>query len=104
VPFLVPTELRHIGLQRGKHNIYDELTFSNHDGYVFHDSGGFECGETNELEVVQNFVREKSAAKRLRDRLHAIWCSHRHFVSTVRQPNAMLGTAYQWTTNGRRWI
>jgi len=71
----VTTDCRHAGLQRGKHDIYDELTFSNHGGYVFHDSGGFECGDNNELEVVQNFVREKSTAKQLRDRLHVIWYS-----------------------------
>jgi hypothetical protein len=73
VPFLIPADRRDAGLQRGKHDIYDELTFSNHNGYVFHDSGGFECGDNKELEVVQNFVREKSTAKRLQKRLHAIW-------------------------------
>ncbi|PPQ90844.1 hypothetical protein CVT25_007379 [Psilocybe cyanescens] len=60
-------------MKRGKHRIGDEIMFSNHDGYVFHDSPGFESGSKNELEIVQNFVRQKSGEKRLRFRLHAIW-------------------------------
>jgi len=47
--------------------------FANHDGYVFHDSRGFEAGAEDELKIVQDFVRRKSQEKRLKDRLHAIW-------------------------------
>jgi len=65
-------------LQRGTHDIEDELTFPSHDGYVFHDSRGFEWGSEDEFKVVQDFVRRKSQEKRLQDRLHAIW-----FVSFV---------------------
>ena len=60
-------------VQRGEHNIELELTFSNHHGYVFHDSRGFEAGDKRELEIVQNFVRCKSRERRLNNRLHAIW-------------------------------
>jgi len=60
-------------VQRGLHNIEDELVFANHDGYVFHDSRGFEAGGEDELKIVQDFVRRKSQEKRLNDRLHAIW-------------------------------
>jgi hypothetical protein len=59
--------------QRGEHNIEDELRFTSHEGYVFHDSRGFECGDNKELEIVQDFVRRKSQEERLNDRLHAIW-------------------------------
>jgi hypothetical protein len=68
--------------QRGKHNIEDELVFANHNGYLFHDSGGFEAGSEAELKIVQDFVHRKSHERRLADRLHAIWfvpsitCSH----------------------------
>jgi hypothetical protein len=55
------------------HNIENELVFTNHEGYVFHDSCGFECGSQDELKTVQEFVRRKSREKRLKDRLHAIW-------------------------------
>ena len=60
-------------MQRGQHDINDELIFSNHDGYIFHDSRGFEAGSVDELKIVQKFVKHKSREKRLKDRLHAIW-------------------------------
>jgi hypothetical protein len=59
--------------QRGEHTINDELVFSNHTGYVFHDSRGIECGSTEELETLREFIRHKCAEKRLQDKLHAIW-------------------------------
>ncbi|KXN82137.1 hypothetical protein AN958_03191 [Leucoagaricus sp. SymC.cos] len=59
--------------RRGEHNITDELIFTNHDGYLFHDSRRIESGSKDELKVIKDFIREKSTEKRLRDRLHAIW-------------------------------
>ena len=55
------------------HTIEDELVFTNHEGYIFHDSRGFECGGEDELKIVQDFVRHKSREERLTDRLYAIW-------------------------------
>jgi len=55
------------------HDVEDELVFTNHDGYIFHDSRGFEAGSKEELEIVQEFVRRKSGEKLLEDKLHAIW-------------------------------
>jgi hypothetical protein len=60
-------------VQRGEHNIENELRFTSHDGYVFHDSRGFESGDDKELEIVQDFVSHKSRERQLNDRLHAIW-------------------------------
>ena len=60
-------------LQRGYHDIDDELIFEKHDGYIFHDSRGFEAGSEDELKIVQEFVQRKSREGRLKDRLHAIW-------------------------------
>ncbi len=60
-------------LQRGQHNINDELIFENNDRFIFHDSRGFESGSEKELKTIQDFVRKKAGEKRLRDRLHAIW-------------------------------
>jgi hypothetical protein len=57
-------------MQRGAHNIEDELVFSNHAGYVFHDSRGFEAGGEGELRIVQEFIRRKSRERQLNDRLH----------------------------------
>ena len=60
-------------MQRGQHDVNDELIFTNHRGYIFHDSPGFEAGSKDELKTVQKFVKRKSQEKRLKDRLHAIW-------------------------------
>jgi len=60
-------------IERGMHNIEDELVFTKHEGYVFHDSCGFECGSQDEVNIVQDFVRRKSREDRLTNRLHAIW-------------------------------
>ncbi len=38
--------------QRGKHEINDELVFSNNTGYVFHDSWGIESSVTEELDIL----------------------------------------------------
>ncbi|KAH9006717.1 hypothetical protein EDB84DRAFT_1426295, partial [Lactarius hengduanensis] len=58
---------------RGEHNIEDELVFSNHEGYIFHDSRGIESCSIEELWTLQEFIRRKCGEVRLRDRLHAIW-------------------------------
>jgi len=60
-------------MDRGEHSIDDELVFSNHEGYVFHDSRGIESGSTEELGILQGFIRRKCQEWRLQDRLHAIW-------------------------------
>ncbi|KAH8977788.1 hypothetical protein EDB86DRAFT_2861540, partial [Lactarius hatsudake] len=59
--------------QRSEQNIDDEFVFSNHLGYVFHDSRGIESGSTEELQILQEFIRRKCRERRLGDRLHAIW-------------------------------
>ncbi|KAJ7024135.1 hypothetical protein C8F04DRAFT_165267 [Mycena alexandri] len=64
---LIPTS------DRGEHNISDELEFSNHDGYVFHDSCGLENGSTKELKTLQDFVRKRAEKRRLVKQLHVIW-------------------------------
>ena len=75
--------------------IDDEIVFSNHDGYIFHDSRGFEAGDEKELEIVQNFVRQKSGEKRLASRLHAIWFG----LATVHKLVIFEGTASLWIIN-----
>ncbi|KAF8268217.1 hypothetical protein EI94DRAFT_1578498 [Lactarius quietus] len=60
-------------MDRGMHDIYNEFVFSGHNGYIFHDSCGFEAGSDKELEIVREFIRRKSRRRRLESRLHAIW-------------------------------
>ncbi|KAH8990914.1 hypothetical protein EDB86DRAFT_2806939 [Lactarius hatsudake] len=66
-------EVRSPIFQRGEHRIEDELVFSNHPGYVFHDSRGIESGGTEELKTLHDFIQSKCGETRLRSRLHAIW-------------------------------
>jgi hypothetical protein len=89
-------------LQRGLHNIEDELVFTNHDGYVFHDSRGFESGGEDELKIVQDFVRSKSREKQLRDRLHAIWFVDIGICNCEYLKAQFSGTVFRWTTLGHR--
>ncbi|KAN0126343.1 hypothetical protein V8E53_015132 [Lactarius tabidus] len=60
-------------MNRGEHCIDDALVFSDHNGYVFHDSQGIEAGDKVKLETLKEFIRRKCGEKRLGDRLHAIW-------------------------------
>ncbi|KAH9176741.1 hypothetical protein EDB89DRAFT_2240495, partial [Lactarius sanguifluus] len=60
-------------IDRGEHTIDDQLVFSNHTGYIFHDSRGIESASTYELKILQNFIQSKCRERRLGDRLHAIW-------------------------------
>ncbi|KAF8256966.1 hypothetical protein EI94DRAFT_1819544 [Lactarius quietus] len=46
-------------VNRGEHLIDDELVFSNHEGYVFHDSKGIESGSVEELEILKDFIQRK---------------------------------------------
>jgi hypothetical protein len=94
-------------MQRGEHDIEDELTFLNHTGYVFHDSRGFESGTEEELEIVQEFVRRRSQERRLNDRLHAIWFAllgiwNCEFGSI--HDCHFSGIAFRWTMFGHPWI
>ena len=59
--------------QRGEHRIDDELVFSNHKGYLFHDSRGIESGCIEEVKIMQEFIRRKCGEGKLQDKLHAIW-------------------------------
>ncbi|KAF8261923.1 hypothetical protein EI94DRAFT_1789217 [Lactarius quietus] len=60
-------------VDRGQHDINDELVFSNMMGYVFHDSPRTGRGSAKELEILREFIRRKCGERRLQDRLHAIW-------------------------------
>ncbi|KAJ7283246.1 hypothetical protein C8J57DRAFT_1498321 [Mycena rebaudengoi] len=61
-------------IDRGLHNINDEIRFRSRPGFVFHDSRGVEAGSATELSIVQQFVDERSSAVRdLSNQLHAIW-------------------------------
>ncbi|KIM68537.1 hypothetical protein SCLCIDRAFT_105948, partial [Scleroderma citrinum Foug A] len=60
-------------VQRGCHNIEDEVIFQNNSGFVFHDSRGFETGSVNELNLMKAFVADRAATMKLEKRIHVIW-------------------------------
>ncbi|KAN0140830.1 hypothetical protein V8E53_001274 [Lactarius tabidus] len=66
-------EVRDPNFCRGEHCIDDALVFSNHEGYVFHDSQGIEAGDEENLVILKEFIRRKCGEKRIHNRLHAIW-------------------------------
>jgi hypothetical protein len=60
-------------MQRGVHNITDEITYESNPDFVFHDSGGFEAGSEEEINIVWAFIRERSLTSSPATQLHAIW-------------------------------
>jgi hypothetical protein len=60
-------------LQRGEHDIENEMIFEENPGFVFHDSRGFEAGGAQELKLVQEFIKKRSSTTKMEDLLHAIW-------------------------------
>ncbi|KAG6905810.1 hypothetical protein DXG01_000606 [Tephrocybe rancida] len=58
---------------RGHHDIKEEITFTSNSRFIFHDSCGFEAGNTAELSDVKNFIVQRAKERRLRNRVHAIW-------------------------------
>ncbi|OAX32219.1 hypothetical protein K503DRAFT_870264 [Rhizopogon vinicolor AM-OR11-026] len=60
-------------LDRGYHEITNELVFGSNPGFVFHDSCGFEAGGENEFKMMKEFVLERASTTKLKERVHAIW-------------------------------
>ena len=58
---------------RGIHDVRQEITFEGRPDLVVHDSGGFEAGADSEFQAIEAFLKEKSTAVEVMDRLHVIW-------------------------------
>ncbi|KDQ17608.1 hypothetical protein BOTBODRAFT_578759 [Botryobasidium botryosum FD-172 SS1] len=58
---------------RGIHDIEYELRFRSSPGFIFHDSRGFEAGDTAELVKVRAFIYSRAAERSVNKQLHAIW-------------------------------
>lgn len=63
---------------RGIHDVRQEITFEDRPDLIVHDSGGFEAGADEEFVAIEGFLKEKSAATDVKDRLHVIWYAVRH--------------------------
>jgi len=60
-------------LQRGIHNVENELIFRSNDKLVFHDSQGFEAGREDEFLQMRKFIEDRAKTTILKKRIHAIW-------------------------------
>lgn len=49
------------------------MIFRSNQGFVFHDSRGFEAGGASELDDVKKFNKEQAKEWKLPDQIHAIW-------------------------------
>ena len=58
---------------RGIHDVKQEITFDGRPDLIVHDSGGFEAGADTEFLAIEEFLKEKSHAEEVKDRLHVIW-------------------------------
>jgi GTPase Era involved in 16S rRNA processing len=59
--------------QRGIHKIENELVFQSNSGFIFHDSRGFEAGGVEELNLVKDFIAQRSKLDKIKSQLHVIW-------------------------------
>lgn len=57
----------------GKADINIGFTSPHNDHIIVHDSQGFETGETQNLETVQRFLKDRSRMPELKDKVHAVW-------------------------------
>ncbi|KAL4075589.1 hypothetical protein J3A83DRAFT_1996711 [Scleroderma citrinum] len=60
-------------LERGYHDIQNELIFRSSPGIIFHDSRGFEAGSEDEVMLVKNFIVECTTTMQAEKKIHAIW-------------------------------
>ncbi|KII91905.1 hypothetical protein PLICRDRAFT_104640, partial [Plicaturopsis crispa FD-325 SS-3] len=60
-------------MQRGIHNIDDEITYTANPRFVFHDSRGFEAASTDEVTIMKDFIKRRSQGDNIQKQLHAIW-------------------------------
>ncbi|KAG1719507.1 GTP-binding protein [Suillus lakei] len=60
-------------IKRGNHDIKNEMVFKSNPGFVFHDSCGFEAGSEEEFDSMKTFILDRINAKKLEERIHAIW-------------------------------
>ena len=86
-------------LQRGEHDIENQMIFEGNPGFVFHDSRGFEAGGDRELKIVQRFIQQRSKARNVNKQLHVIWCVGTSIYRTnkflTREKLLCVGTASQ---------
>lgn len=54
------------------HDIEDQFTYARRN-FIFHNALSLESGSTDQLEIIQNFIKERSEEIKQENQLHAIW-------------------------------
>ncbi|KZP16634.1 hypothetical protein FIBSPDRAFT_865778 [Athelia psychrophila] len=57
----------------GVHDINKEITCRANRQFVLHDSQGFEGGETNNLAIVEKFLKSRGSSVDISEQVHAVW-------------------------------
>ncbi|KAI8950753.1 hypothetical protein F4801DRAFT_318396 [Xylaria longipes] len=57
----------------GVHDVDEGFEMDTLPGLIVHDSRGFQSGATEEIELLERFVKKRAAAAKSEDRLDAIW-------------------------------
>jgi hypothetical protein len=68
------SSLQHVShAKAGVSDIYTEITSSQNDHFVLHDSQGFAAGEEQNFLTVSTFIKEREQKRNIAEKLHAIW-------------------------------
>jgi len=81
--------------ERGIHSIETQLVFPSNQGFIFHDSQGFEAGSDEELQEVMRFIKSRAGGKELKKQLHAIW----YCIPTDNEARMLSGPEQELLTN-----
>jgi hypothetical protein len=66
--------LQHVShAKAGVSDIYTEITSTQNDHFVLHDSQGFAAGEEQNFLTVSTFIKEREQKRNIAEKLHAIW-------------------------------
>jgi hypothetical protein len=60
-------------IQRGIHDVNEEIVHPSRPAFIFHDSGGFEAGSEKEMELLRTFIATRCGAEDINEQLHIIW-------------------------------
>ena len=90
-------------MQRGIHDISNQLIFKSSPQFIFHDSRGFESGSLNEIKTVKSFIAKRARSQELPEQLHAIWCGGYNLTLEEKLTRSMAGIAFLQIPTGRYW-
>ena len=90
-------------MQRGIHDISNQLIFKSSPQFIFHDSRGFESGSLNEIKTVKSFIAKRARSQELPEQLHAIWCGGHDSTHEEKLTGSMKGIVSQQIPTGHCW-